>query len=639
MNSSFACRTSVIRFGVFELDCRAGELRKSGVLLHLPPQPVKILSLLASQPGQVVTREDIRKQIWGDETFVDFERGLNQCVSQIRTALGDDADTPRYIETLPRRGYRLIGPVEAVTGPQAGRRNGVRTFVFSAPVVVAALGALLALNVGGFRDRLLHQGAALPKIESIAVLPLENLSRDPDQEYFADGITEELITDLGKISALRVISRTSVMHYKGTRKTLPEIARELNVDAVVEGTVQRSGNRVRITASLLYAPTDRHLWANSYESEMQDILVMRGEVAQAIANEIRIKVTPQERTRLARAHQVNPDAYECYLKGRYEWNKRTKQGLNKGLEYFQQAIRADPGYALAYSGVADTYSVLGDDAFQPGVEVYPKAKAAALKALDLDESLAEAHTSMGILLFQYDREHEAALKEYEAAIELDPNYANAHHWYAMSLACMGRSQEAIREVELARKLDPLSPRINANVVLVLYLGYQYDRAIAEASRALELEPDNPSVYHYLSLAYLQKRMPGEALESLEGTPDLAPQLLARAYTLNGNRKEALKILGKLTQKWQSTREDFSPYFTATAYVSLGDRDQAFAWLEKGLAEYNGQMSLLKVDPALDPLRSDPRFQELLRRMNFPQERVARTPDSEVWLSDSPPHWK
>jgi serine/threonine protein kinase/TolB-like protein/Flp pilus assembly protein TadD len=550
----------------------------------------------------------------------------------INKALEKDRDL-RYQSAADLRSdlERLRRETEAGrVGAGLARPREGRALSYIVGAVVGTLALVLALavavNVAGLRDRIVRiVGAGLrpapAPIRSLAILPLENLSRDKEQDYFADGMTDALIAELGQIGSLRVISRTSVMQYKGAKRPLPQIAKELNVDAVIEGSVLRSGGRVRITAQLIGAVPERHLWARSYERDLRDVLALQSAVAQAIANEIKIKVTPQEQTRLASSRPVNPEAYELYLKGRYEWNKRTEEGLKKGLEYFQQAIRMDPSCALAYSGVADSYGMLGSNAFLPGTEVLAKAKAAALKALELDDGLAEAHASLAQLLFDYDRDRVAALREFEAAIKLNPNYATAHHWYAMDLAWLGRDEEAIREIEQARSLDPLSVRISANVGLVLYVARQYDRAILELLKTLELEPSDPDAHWLLGQIYLQKRMNREALAEMQKAVSLAHDRplerarLAHAYAVTGNRGEALKILGRLEQ--QSKREYVSPYFMARAYVALGKKEQAFAWLQKGLEVYDGMMDDLKVDPALAPLRSDPRFQNLLRRMNFP----------------------
>ena len=623
---------TLIQFAEYTLDTRTGELRKGDAALQLHKQPLEILLLLLESPGQLVTREELRAALWPEDTFLDFEDGLNHAIRRLREALADSPENPRFIQTIPRRGYRFIYPLVggAALAPHvepqpAGPTPRRWVIACVAGAIGLSLVLVFAFNVAGLRDRASRTVRALRepplRIQSLAVLPLENLSRDPEQEYFADGMTEALITDLGKISALRVISRTSVMQYKVTKKPLPQIGRELNVDAVLEGTVARSGNRVRITANLLHAPTDRHLWAEAYESDLSDVLAMQDEVARAIANEVRIKLTPQEQRRLASARTVNPEAYELYLKGRYEWDKRTKEGLSKGLEYFQQAINLAPNYALAHSGVADSYIVLGNNGLVPSVDAYPKARAAALKALGLDENLAEPHASLARVLEDYDWDWLAAEREHQRAIELNPNYATAHHWRALGLALTGRDKEALAEIQLARKLDPLSMIINANIALVLYFGHQYDRAIVEARRALELEPNNAWAHGYLGLIYLQKGMHKESLaefrtlqtSSLADSPAYA--LFAGARAAAGNHEEALKIVGQL--KRQSKQGYISPSYIAKAYLALGDKDEALAWLQKGLDDHDGPMVSLKVDPELDPLRSDPRFQDLLRRMNFP----------------------
>jgi TolB-like protein/DNA-binding winged helix-turn-helix (wHTH) protein/Flp pilus assembly protein TadD len=613
-----------IRFREFELDLTSGELHKDGQKVALPPKAFEILRALVERPGEVVTREELRTRLWAADTFVEFDDSLNHAVKKLRQALGDTSDDPQFIETLPRYGYRLMVPVDRARTPELQQtpwRRTATTAVVLGAAVLAVVAALLAFNVGGWRSRV-WGNAGGPPIRSLAVLPLSNLSGDPQQDYFADGMTDALITDLAKIRGLRVISRTSVMQFKDVKKPLPEVARTLGVDGILEGSVQRSAGRVRITAQLIRAPTDTHLWSESYERDARDVLALQAEIAQAVAREIKVTLTPEESTHLSRARPVNPEAYELYLKGRYEWNKRSEEGLKKGVDYFQQAINLDPTYALAYSGVADSYIMLGAHGFLAGAEVYPKAKAPALRALELDETLVEAHVSLAFVLFNYDRDHEAAIKEFEAAIKLNPNYATAHAWYADSLAFMGGGEEAVRESEQARRLDPLSPSINANVVYVLFLGRQYDRAIFEARKALELEPNDPWAYSFLARAYLQKGMYKEALAQFQKRLSLQPTFpkasadLALAYAAAGKREEALKILGKLKQ--QSKREYVSPYVMARAYVGLGQKEEALAWLQKGLEVYDGDMHQLKVDPALDPLRSDPRFQDLLHRMNFPQ---------------------
>jgi TolB-like protein/DNA-binding winged helix-turn-helix (wHTH) protein/Flp pilus assembly protein TadD len=613
-----------LRFGVFEVDLHTGELCKQGRKVKLPGQPFQVLAMLLERPGDLVTRGEIRERVWPEDTFVDFEHSINTAVKLLRQALGDETERPHYIETLPRRGYRFIAPVEPVAPvrePPLRRRWAI---ALAAGVVAISLAVIVALNVAGTRDRVLRAVGAVRepplRVQSLAVLPLENLSHDPEQEYFADGMTEALITDLGKIRALRVISRTSVMQYKGTRKPLPEIARELNVDAVLEGTVARSGNRVRITANLLHAPTDRHLWAETYESNLGDVLVLQDEVAQAIASEIKVKLTPQEQARFARAQPVNPEAHEAYLRGRYYWNLRTEQNLKRGIEYFQQAIEKDPGYALAYTGLADSYVVLGTGALAPR-ETFPRAKAAAFKALEIDETLAEPHASLGWVKADFDWDWAGAEKEFKRAIELNPGYATAHHWYALYLSAMGRHNEAITEIKRAWELDPLSLIINTAAGQCFFWARRYDEAIAQFQRTFELNPGFSTAHYYLAWAYQQKRLYDEAISEYQKCVALAggnpadAVLLARGYAAAGNRTQALKIISDLRE--HSKQRPVASGIVAETYTALGDFDQAFAWAERTYKEHSPDLIWLKVDPMADPLRSDPRFRDLLRRMNFP----------------------
>jgi serine/threonine protein kinase/TolB-like protein/Tfp pilus assembly protein PilF len=503
------------------------------------------------------------------------------------------------------------------------RRRWAALGIAALALLAAALG--VGLNVANFRDRLLKAVGAVRepplRIESLAVLPLQNLMGDPQQEYFVDGMTEALINDLSKISSLKVISRTSAMTYKGAKKSLPQIARELNVDAVIEGSVLRSGQRVRITAQLIHAQTDRHLWAESYDRELRDVLALQSEVAGAIANEIKIKLTPQEQARLASTRRVNPDAHEAYLKGRYYWNSRTEEGLKKGIEYFQQAIEKDPGYALADAGLADSYVVLADWGLMAPEEAYPSAKAAALKALEMDETLAEAHASLGAARVNYDWDWVGAEKEYKRAIELDPGYATAHQWYAEYLSDMGRHSEAIAEAKRAQELDPLSLIINAIGGRVFFYARRYDEAIAQCRRTLELNAGFYPAHLFLGWTYEQEKRYAEAISEYQkaiapgqGNPGLAANF-ARAYAAAGNRTEALKIISQMGEV--SKGRDLASYLMAQIYVALGDTSRAFQWLEKAYDNRSAQLVFLKVDPLVDGLCSDPRFQDLLRRMNLP----------------------
>src|SRR2546426_2958388 len=397
-----------VRFGIFELDADAGELRKQGTRMKLQEQPLQMLQVLLQRPGEVVTREELQQKIWPSDTFVDFDHGINNAIKRLREALGDAAETPHYIETLPRRGYRFIGKIEC---------------------------------------------EAL-RMRSLAVLPLENLSHDPQQEYFAEGLTEALITTLAKVGELRVVSRTSAMLYKGVHKSMREIARELDVDAIIEGTVLRVGRRVRITAQLIDAAKESHRWAESYERDLRDVLALQTEVAQAIAREIRIKLTPLDQARFAEVVPVEPDAYEAYLRGRYHWNRRSGEGLGKAIHYFQQTIAEDPTYAAAYSGLADCLSALGWWGFVSPNEGCGRAKKLALQAVELDPSLSEARASLAWASMLYDYDFAAAEREFERSVELNPHYPTAHQWFGLYLAMMGRYEEAYTELKRAIRLDP-----------------------------------------------------------------------------------------------------------------------------------------------------------------------------------------
>jgi TolB-like protein/DNA-binding winged helix-turn-helix (wHTH) protein/Tfp pilus assembly protein PilF len=637
---------SVLRFGTYEVSLQSGEVRKAGLRIKVQQQPMKLLTVLLERPGEVVTREELRSRVWPNESFGDFDQALNIAIGKLRSALGDSAENPRFIETLPKRGYRFIADVsvlDADAGPKrqepaAGDLPAIdparkiqdiglavapqdrlwprRRVIGSLALVIII--SLLTFSVWRFRSR----NRAPTGIRSIAVLPLENLSGDASQNYFADGMTDELITGLAQISALRVISRTSVMVYKGAHKPLPQIARELNVDAVVEGTVLRSGDQVRITAQLIEAATDRHLWSQSYEGELRDTLALQNRVASAIADQIRISLTPQEQAALKDAKVVNPEAYESYLKGRYFWNKRTADSLKAALAYFKQAIEEDPKYAQAHSGLADTYALLGD--WQYGVmtpkEAFPKAKAAAIKALELDSTLGEAHNSLAFVLDGFDWDLDAGGKEFQRAIELSPGYATAHHWYAWHLSLLGRFDEAIVEMRKAESLDPLSLIINADLAELLSLAHSYDESIRQSRKTIEMDPNFALAHNQLAQAYLQKQMYEEAVAelrkavTLSGDSSTCIANLARAYIASGKRSEGVKLLGDLKKRSNPSYSNAAEI--AMIYASLGDADQAMTWLEKGFNERFNPGVLLR--PGFDPLRSDPRFQNLLHRIGLPQ---------------------
>jgi TolB-like protein/Flp pilus assembly protein TadD len=482
-------------------------------------------------------------------------------------------------------------------------------------------GAALVLGTSALAWGLHSATRGRPAFHSIAVLPLESLSADPSQDYFADGMTDELITELGRISALRVISRTSVMAYKHTRKPLREIARELDVDAIVEGTVLRSGDTVRITAQLIDGARDTHVWSDSYQGELRNTLTLQDSVARAIAGQIRVSLNPQEQAALRRETVVNPAAYESYLKGRYFWNKRTANGLSTALAYFTQATEQDPKYARAYSGLADTYALLGDwqYAVTTPKEALPKAKDAAIKAIALDPTLGEGHNSLAFCLDAFDWNFAEAGREFERAVALAPGYATAHHWYAWHLALVHRYDEALVEMRKAQNLDPLSLVINADLAELLALAHRYDEAIQQSRRTLELDPAFGLAHNHLGQAYLQKHMITEAIAELQKAVALSGggatciANLARAYVAAGRKNDAIALLDDLRRRSNALHSYASE--VAVIYTALDDPDQAIAWLERGAAERFNPGVLLR--PGLDPLRSDPRFVDLMRRVGLP----------------------
>lgn len=613
-------------FGPFVLDPAEKRLLRDGNPVPLPPKAMDTLLALVEHRGHILEKRELLDRIWPN-TFVE-EATLTQNIFTLRKALEDSPDGREYIETVPRRGYRFVAAVKAIEAQElsATARPATLRAVLHRRILWIAVPVLVAMaSLGIYLRARAHRSVAslVSGKVMLAVLPFENFSGDPRQEYFSDGLTEEMISQLSRVNPQRlaVIARTSAMQYKSTAKSVAQIGHELGVDYILESSIRREGDRVRITTQLVRVSDQTHLWSQSYERNAREILPLETEVAQAIAQEIEIKLSPKEEARLAGGRAVDPEAYELYLKGRYEWNKRTQEGLNRGLEYFQQAINLEPAYAPAYSGVADSYLALSSNGFLPGTEGDPKAKAAALKALELDAASPQAHTSLAQVLFDFDRDPQAALKEFQAAINLNPNYPVAHFWYSSRLAEMGRHEEAVQEIEHARRLDPLSSRVNAGIAYVFYLGREYDRAIAEARKALDLEPNDYLAHEMLASAYIAKGMSKEAVAESRKRQSLLPSDpdalagLACSYAAAGNREEALRIIGKLKQ--QSKVKYISPFYVAEVYVGVGDKEEALAWLQKGLDLYDGNMGQLKVAPALDPLRSDPRFAGLVRRIGLP----------------------
>ena len=627
----------VLRFDTFELDLRAGELHKHGVKLRLQGQPLQLLAILLESAGNLVTREELRSQLWPADTFVDFDHSLHNAVGRIREVLGDSAEIPRYIETLPRRGYRFIAPVEEVQAPRIPEPNGNKTRegVAAAPPTArqsktrAALAVtLLILAASGSAFWLVRAisrpTSAAPRLRSIAVLPLENLSGDPSQEYFADGMTEQLITDLAKVNALRVISRTSVMRYKGTKKGLPEIAKELNVEAVVEGSVMRSGNLVRITAQLLQASTDRHLWAESYERDLGDVLKLQSEVAQAIAKQVRAQLTPQQQARFRSAGSVNRDAYEAYLRGRYYLSNQftMAQPLNMAKSYFEESIRKDPGFALAYSGLADSYLYLAMFRQLSPETAYKPAKEALRKALELDDSIGEAHDTLGVLSWRSELNWNAAEREFNQAIALAPSYSCAHEDRAVYLSFLGRRAEALAEIAKSSELDP-GPSSGMAESAAYYQLRDYQSLVEASRRGVVSSPNEWTEHYNLGVGYEGTGKTLEAISEYQKAIEIsngdhdAIASLAHAFAAIGRRAEAEKILHDFERKSKSGY--VSPYMIATIYAGLGDKDKAIAFLERAYLERSLDISWhIKADLRIDNLRSDPRFQNLVRRVGYPQ---------------------
>ena len=648
-----------LRFGVYEFDLRSGELRKHGIRIKLQEQPCQILAILLEHRGEIVAREELQHRLWPGNTFVDFDHSLNTAVMRLREALSDSSDNPRFIETLPRRGYRFVAPVEEnsssvleSTSPRTAdllpvatshsdellalptpslslpATPGANARRVSGPLLVSltlCLFALALLVAFAFRyfSKLPAASAPPSPFTSLVVLPFENLSADKDQAYFADGMTDELIAHLAKIRSLRVISRTSSMEYKGTHKTLSQIARDLNVDSVVEGTVLRSGDRVRITAELVQVATDRHLWAETYESQLGDILTLQSHVASAIVNEIRVKLTPEDQVRLASTRPVSTQSYENYLKGRYYWNKRSQEGLTKAIDYFQVAVEKDPNYALAYAGLADCYSIIGSAIVGtvPADEVASKARAAALKSLELDNTLAEAHTSLATVRFNYDWDWNAAAAGFRRAVELNPSYATAYQRNSLYLMSMGRASESIAEMNRAHDLDPLSISMNFSLGWRLYMAREYDQAIEQLRNTIDMDPGFILPHLVLGQAFEQKKAYDQAIVEMRRAVELSqnspPALaaLARIYAVSGKTAEARNLLDQLLQ--QSKTQYVSPFYVAIVYAGLAENDRALDWLEKAYGDHSNAIVFLKVDPQLDSLRSSPRFHDLQHKLRLP----------------------
>lgn len=624
----------VVRFSAFDVDFRNGEVRKNGFRIRLQDQPFHVLQILLEHCGELVTREELQRQIWPAETFVDFEKGLNNAIKRLRDALGDSAEQPRFIETHSRRGYRFIGSVTAAN--DAGRTeeraatDGVGTpgrsralyrwLAISVVVFVGLLLTLFGLNVGGVRKNWLTR-ASSPVIHSLAVLPLQSLSIDPAQEYFSDGMTDALITDLAHIGTVKVISRTSVILYKKTNKRLPEIARELSVDGIVEGTVQRSGDRVRITAQLIHGPSDRHLWANSYERDMHDVFAMEREVAADIAHQVQARLAPQNQAPAEQPRPVNLQALEAYLQGNYhlqraEMGPRDKE-LRSAGEYFQQAIGADPDFAPAYIGLAEAHHNL----WWPSSEDFGLMRTAAEKALALAPNSSDAHRAVGLTKFE-DWEWARAEEEYRRSIALNPNNAGAHNLLGDSLDVVGQMDEGWREHEIAQELDPNQDHLS----WALTRRGEYDRAIELLLKLADNHPEDGLVHWQLARNYAQKRMYKEWVQELGivttlfGFPEIGRRV-NRAFDLEGYPGALRRWAGEV-ERLGTNEQGYFPGVLAETYAELGDKDHAFYWLDQGCKHHHMAISdpaleWVKVDPGFASLQSDPRFKDVLRCMELP----------------------
>ncbi|HZV85915.1 MAG TPA: tetratricopeptide repeat protein [Candidatus Binatus sp.] len=632
-------------FDEFEVDLRSGELWERGNRLRLQDQPFQVLRVLLERRGEIVTRDELKQTLWPADTFVDFDDGLNTAVKKIRDALGDSAEKPRYIETIPRRGYRFMGCLSdlrpAVLSSPAEESNDSPAQEFSrsdvsAPVVVPAPAQLLSIRwrvllTAAAALALFSTGLALyrgssakgtsqPRIKSLAVLPLKNLSADPTQEYLADGMTEALIGRLAGIHDLRVISRTSVMQYKDTKKALPEIAKALGADAIVEGSVIRDGNRIRVHAQLIRAATDEHFWSETYDRELRDVLTLQSEVAQSIAQKVEVTITGEERARLTAARPIAPEVYESYLKGRSILDKSySRSGLEESIGYFEEATKRDPTFAPAYVGLANAYDKLGTIFIgTPPSEVRPKVVNAARKALDLDPGLAEAHVLLGDV-YQEQWRWSDAQAEYQKALDLKPNDAAAHLGFAHWLLCQGRTQEALTWTERGRELDPIAVS-GTSLGETLFFAHRYDEAIHELRSALAVQGDSASALWYLGFSLIAKGQPEDAIPVLEKAVSITNRspgvigVLIRAYAHAGRRKDALRLLEELKQRRQKGYVPAGAF--VNAYLGMEDREQAFAWLEHAYQEQSNILQFLRVHPYFDPLRDDPRFKDLLHRVGL-----------------------
>ena len=633
-------------FGPFCLDPVEHTLFREGRPIPLRPKVFDLLLVLVENRGHLLDKEQLMSAVWAEQ-FVE-EGNLNKNISMLRQALGESDSGPRFIETVPKRGYRFIADVREVNkreatlsqaparptdehqqprethdqrlplspATQARARRINRHWIAYVVVPVLVLAAIVYVVLIRQRSR-----SATPAVRSIVVLPFQNLSGDASQDYLVDGVTDALIGDLAQIGALRVISRTSAMHYKGTNKSLPEIAKELNVDAVVEGTVQRSGERVHVRAQLIYAASDSHLWAADYDRDSRDILDLQSEVARAIASEVRIKITPAEQRLLGPKRTVARAAIDNYLQGRYFWNRRTEQDMHKAIGYFEAAISADQNYAQAYAGLADSYNQLGTVLIgaMPPSEARRTGETAARKGLEIDNDVAEAHAALAYENF-FNWNWASAEEEFKRSIQLNPNYASAHSHYGLYLVARNRIDEGVAEINRAQELDPLSLSISSTRGFLLLNARRFEEAIEQQRRVIAIDPNHYQAHWFLTLTYLANRQVDQAIATAEkavAVSNRAPAALAvlgMAYGAAGRKRETNQIVNELLQLQK--QRYVSPMAFAYLYIGLGNKDEAFAWLEKAYQERSNGIAFFKVSPIEDSLRSDARFADLLRRIGL-----------------------
>ena len=622
-------RTRPIRFGDFEVDIVSGQLRKRGLRIRLQEQPFQALVALIERPQEVLTREELQKRLWPGNTVVDFDRGLNKAINRLREALGDDADNPRFIETLPQRGYRFLvsvdhPEVQLQPPPEISQSNPANQApldlfrIQRRRLFLVAGGGLICLPLIPVAYRLFHHPS--DEIQSIAVLPLVNLSGDPDQEYFSDGMTDELIGGLARISSLRVTSRTSIMQFKGERaRSLPSIARELKVDAIVEGTVARSGQRVRITVQLVRARDDRNLLSETYERELSDVLLMRSELANAVASQIQMKLVEQQQIKPVRRQKVDPKAYDAFLKGNF-FLQQGIRGISKSIDYFHQALSVDPSMADAHVGLAEALCFAGIFGFRPSAETYLEARTEALRALEIDDTSAGAHNVLADVKKGYDWELTAAETEYKQSLQMNRSHLLTRLWYAECLTRLGLFSRAIEESDQALALDPVSPISHNNRAMLLFRARRFDEAIEAGRLALDLDPTFVNALWWQGLSHAGKRAFPEAIQCLTkalGMHDgpLFRSLLGYVYGCAGDRSRALGMLSDVTI--MSRQRFVSPVDFAVIHAGLRDADSVFQWLEVAFRTRATRIHELHA-PYFDSFRADPRYANLGRRVGLPQ---------------------